>query len=208
MYKTWVKFEYSVRLVKAKLFSVDNILVFDNIGNSYIFDKDLAWYNAKTNQNLINYGDYLNNNFDYTSIIFKLDTGQKANNIQYTKQFTESKFILATLTYKDNFPIENIIYVDGIKLVKDEIGLVKDMQIITNDVSSDGAFFKNNPEDIGFLNTNISNDSGEEFNTIRQKIIRYMGKGKTIRHILKGESSFNFKIYMLYYRYRIPHNKQ
>lgn len=205
--KTWVKFEYPVKLLKTKVFDVNNILLFDS-NNSYIFDKDLEWYNSKNNQNLINYGDYLNNNFEYTPIAFKLDTGQKSSNVSYTKQFTESKFILATLTYKDNFPIENIVYVDGINLIKDEIGLVKDMQIITNDVSSDGAFFKNNSEDIGFLNTNISNDNGEEFNTIRQKIIRYMGKGKTIRHILKGESSFNFKIYMLYYRYRLPHNKQ
>ena len=207
--KVWSKFTYPIKICKVKLFNVGDIVVLDDLNNVYDFDKPLEWFEDKLKLDNLQYGDYLNK---YTSavkpIAFMLDTGQKSSAMQYTKQFTESKFIIATMEMKDTFPIETTIYVDGVNLIASHRYISNELQLITTDPNTDGAFSRTNPEDIGYLNTNIINDNGETFNVIRQMILRYMGKGKTIRHVLKGESTFNFKIYVLYYRYRIPHNKQ
>ena len=109
---------------------------------------------------------------------------------------------------KDTFPIQTTIYVDGVNLAASHKYMAGNLQLITTDANTDGSFSKTNPETIGYLNTHIVSDTSDTFNVMRQMILRYMGKGKTIRHVLKGNSTFNFKIYVLYYRYRIPHNKQ
>ena len=206
--KIWSKFTYPVILSTAKLMEVHNILVIDTNGIVYDFDKSLDWFKKKHNLEYLKYGDYLTKDLVATPINFYLDTGQKSSSMQYTKQFTESKFIIATVEVKDSFPIKTTIYVDGVNLIASHKHMLKDMQVITTDPNTDGSFSKTNPEDIGYLNTNVINDSGDTFNVMRQMILRYMGKGKTLRHVLEGSSSFNFKIYVLYYRYRIPHNKQ
>ena len=206
--KIWSKFTYPVILSTAKLMEVHNILVIDVNGIVYDFDKSLDWFKKKHNLDYLKYGDYLTKDLVATPISFYLDTGQKSSNMQFTKQFTESKFIIATVEVKDSFPIKTTIYVDGVNLIASHRHMLKDMQVITTDPNTDGSFSKTNPEDIGYLNTNVINDSGDTFNVMRQMILRYMGKGKTLRHVLEGSSSFNFKIYVLYYRYRIPHNKQ
>jgi hypothetical protein len=206
--KIWSKFTYPVILSTAKLMEVHNILVIDVNGIVYDFDKSLDWFKKKHNLDYLEYGDYLTKDLVATPISFYLDTGQKSSNMQFTKQFTESKFIIATVEVKDSFPIKTTIYVDGVNLIASHKHMLKDMQVITTDPNTDGSFSKTNPEDIGYLNTNVINDSGDTFNVMRQMILRYMGKGKTLRHVLEGSSSFNFKIYVLYYRYRIPHNKQ
>ena len=206
--KIWSKFTYPVILSTAKLMEVHNILVIDTNGIVYDFDKSLDWFKKKHNLEYLEYGDYLTKDLVATPIHFYLDTGQKSSNMQYTKQFTESKFIIATVEVKDSFPIKTTIYVDGVNLIASHRHMLKDMQVITTDPNTDGSFSKTSPEDIGYLNTNVINDSGDTFNVMRQMILRYMGKGKTLRHVLEGSSSFNFKIYVLYYRYRIPHNKQ
>ena len=206
--KIWSKFTYPVILSTAKLMEVHNILVIDTNGIVYDFDKSLDWFKKKHNLEYLRYGDYLTKDLVATPINFYLDTGQKSSSMQYTKQFTESKFIIATVEVKDSFPIKTTIYVDGVNLIASHRHMLKDMQVITTDPNTDGSFSKTSPEDIGYLNTNVINDSGDTFNVMRQMILRYMGKGKTLRHVLEGSSSFNFKIYVLYYRYRIPHNKQ
>lgn len=206
--KIWSKFTYPVILSTAKLMEVHNILVIDTNGVVYDFDKSLDWFKKKHNLEYLKYGDYLTKDLVATPINFYLDTGQKSSSMQYTKQFTESKFIIATVEVKDSFPIKTTIYVDGVNLIASHKHMLKDMQVITTDPNTDGSFSKTSPEDIGYLNTNVINDSGDTFNVMRQMILRYMGKGKTLRHVLEGSSSFNFKIYVLYYRYRIPHNKQ
>ena len=206
--KIWSKFTYPVILSTAKLMEVHNILVIDTNGIVYDFDKSLDWFKKKHNLEYLKYGDYLTKDLVATPINFYLDTGQKSSSMQYTKQFTESKFIIATVEVKDSFPIKTTIYVDGVNLIASHKHMLKDMQVITTDPNTDGSFSKTSPEDIGYLNTNVVNDSGDTFNVMRQMILRYMGKGKTLRHVLEGSSSFNFKIYVLYYRYRIPHNKQ
>lgn len=206
--KVWSKFTYPVVLEKAKLFSVGDIQVIDSNNIVYDFDKTLEWFKTKHGKEMLEYGDYLNDTLTNTAISFYLDTGQKSSNIQNTKQFTESKFIIATMDVKDTFPIQTAIYVDGISLVASHKYMAGNLQLITTDASTDGAFSKTNPEDIAYLNTNIVTDNSDILNVMRQMILRYMGKGKTIRHVLKGNSTFNFKIYVLYYRYRMPHNKQ
>lgn len=206
--KIWSKFTYPVVLSTSKLMEVHNILVIDTDGIVYDFDKSLDWFKKKHNLEYLEYGDYLTKDLVATPINFYLDTGQKSSSMQYTKQFTESKFIIATVEAKDSFPIKTTIYVDGVNLIASHRHMLKDMKVITTDPNTDGSFSKTSPEDIGYLNTNVINDSGDTFNVMRQMILRYMGKGKTLRHVLEGSSSFNFKIYVLYYRYRIPHNKQ
>jgi hypothetical protein len=206
--KVWSKFTYPVVLEKAKLFSVGDIQVIDSNNIVYDFDKTLEWFKTKHDKEMLEYGDYLDDTLTNTAISFYLDTGQKSSNIQNTKQFTESKFIIATMDVKDTFPIQTAIYVDGISLVASHKYMAGNLQLITTDASTDGAFSKTNPEDIAYLNTNIVTDNSDILNVMRQMILRYMGKGKTIRHVLKGNSTFNFKIYVLYYRYRMPHNKQ
>lgn len=206
--KVWSKFTYPVVLEKAKLFSVGDIQVVDSNNIVYDFDKTLEWFKTKHDKEMLEYGDYLDDTLTNTAISFYLDTGQKSSNIQNTKQFTESKFIIATMDVKDTFPIQTAIYVDGISLVASHKYMAGNLQLITTDASTDGAFSKTNPEDIAYLNTNIVTDNSDILNVMRQMILRYMGKGKTIRHVLKGNSTFNFKIYVLYYRYRMPHNKQ
>ena len=133
-------------------------------------------------------------------IAFMLDTGQKTDSISNTKQFVESKLVFATLDDGDSFPFTTHVAIDG------------DPHIHTVDVSTDSPFWKPtnpNPDNpvLGVLGTSFGL-GGEEtpasgkFNTLRQLVIRYSGKGKSIRHVIEGESQCNFKLYETYVRYK------
>lgn len=126
-------------------------------------------------------------------IEFELDTGQKTDAILTTKQFVETKLVVATLHKFDAFPMQVLIHVDG------------NPNVITKDISTDAPFWKNDT-DVGVLNTNIYGN--ETFNTLRQLILRYSGKGKSIRHIITGSGLCNFKIYETYVRYKLLNTKQ
>ena len=76
------------------------------------------------------------------------------------------------------------------------------------DANTDSAFWKNSLNDIGTLTTNFTFNNTDSLNVLRQMFVRYSGKGKTIQHEIQGVSYFNFKIYMLYYRYRTLNIKQ
>lgn len=203
--KIWSKYTYPVVLYKAKLFNVQDILVVDIYNNIYNFDKTLDWYKEKLNVTDLQYGDYLN---EYTSavrpIAFYLDTGQKSSNMEITKQFTESKLVVSTKDNPDVLASKIKVLVDGIDLKVSHNTAIGNYNLMSPTYDNP-AFSKNKPTTLLYTNnTNFDND----FNVTRQIMLRYMGKGKTIRHTLRGISAFNFKIYMLYYRYRIPHNKQ
>ncbi len=128
-------------------------------------------------------------------IQYTWDTGQKADSIDSQKQFVESKIVFATLSERDMFPFTLWVAVDG------------DCRITKTDVSTDAPFWKTSTSDRGVLNTAIRLGGADTpatgaFNTLRQLVVRYSGKGKSIRHVIQGESVCNFKLYETYVRYK------
>jgi hypothetical protein len=148
------------------------------------------------------YGDYIDlekdsdNAYKVVPIEFFVDSGQKTDNIVLTKQFVESKIIVATLSDKDNFQMDVNIAVEG-NTFKKHI-----------DLNTDGALLRNDPNQLLTLGSSTDSANSDTFNTIRQMFIRYSGKGKTIRHIISGTSLYKFKIYETLYRYKILNVKQ
>lgn len=132
-----------------------------------------------------------------TPITFELDTGQKTDSILTTKQFVESKLVFATLNKNDAFPMQLTVHVDG------------DPHLVTRDISTDAPFWKDSSTS-GVLNTTFGglSSTSDSFNTLRQLVVRYSGKGKSVRHILTGESLCNFKLYETYIRYKLLNVKQ
>ena len=139
-------------------------------------------------------------------IQFSWDTGQKTDNIAETKQFVESKLMFATLSDTDAFPFTLYVAIDG------------DPHVTKKDISTDAPFWKPDPANasdptLGVLNTSFRKvDDGAEkladsFNVLRQLVVRYSGKGKSIRHLIEGESQSNFKLYETYVRYKSLSNK-
>lgn len=130
---------------------------------------------------------------EMSEIPFIWDTGQKTDSISDYRQFVESKFAFATLDEADAFPFTLHVAIDG------------DPHVTTIDVSTDAPFWKTT-DSKGVANTTfrLGNDSPATgvFNTLRQLVVRYSGKGKSIRHIIEGESNHNFKLYETYVRYK------
>lgn len=141
--------------------------------------------------NLVDYSD-----LEISPIEFKIDFGQKSSNYALDKQFLESKFIFATLHPKDMFPVDLDISTDGYQ------------KPLHYDCNTDSPFWKNAYNEIGSLNTNFGDDSSDYDGILRQLIVKYSGKGKTIRHIISGTSKYRFKFISLDTRYRIIPNKQ
>lgn len=195
--KVWTKYVYPIHITKAYVKSIDNIFVYSDDFQEFTFEKDF--------QTTEKYGDYLSfiTNDDgetvpeVTPIQFMLNSGQKTDDLSRTKQFVESKLILATLDDKDLFPMSVDILIDGLEYKQ-----------LHFDAATDSAFIRENVDDILTFNTNVGTNSQNIFNVLRQMFIRYSGKGKSIKHIIYGESVFNFKFYVLYYRYKNTHSKQ
>lgn len=129
-------------------------------------------------------------------IHYSFDTGQKTDSIAHTKQFVESKIVFATLEEEDSFPLKAYVAIDG------------DPHVVTKDVTTDAPFWKDSEDySRGVLNTDfrlggIETPVSSSFNTLRQLVIRYSGKGKSIRHLIEGDSMYNFKVYEIYSRYK------
>jgi hypothetical protein len=187
--KLWTKHVYPIRFTDYYMKSVENISIFSGF-LEYSFEKEYI----SENENEL-YGDVLVDGI--TPIPFMFDSGQKTDDLSSTKQFVESKIMLATLDDKDMFPLNVDVYIDG-----------SEYKQIHFDSSTDGALWKTSEKDILTLSTNINSENRNLFNIMRQMILRYSGKGKTIRHVISGNSCFNFKFYVLYYRYKNTHNKQ
>jgi hypothetical protein len=189
------------------ILDINNIRFFEKVYNGiytehytreYIFESnvDVSKYDSV-------YGDvdgtvYEGHTYtDVNPIRFSLDSGQKTDNISLTKQFVESKMIVATLNSKDNFKMDVRVDIDG-NTFKKHI-----------DLNTDGALLRGSADDILTLGSNTDFDKTvDTFNTLRQMFLRYAGKGKTIRHIISGESLCKFKIYETFYRYKILNVKQ
>lgn len=204
--RIWTQFKYPDVLVDYKLLSLDDIRLM-SARKEYYFDKYLKDIFPDASD-AIRYGDYphvtqssidnyeINPDSMVTPIEFYLNSGQKADVMSTTKQFVESKFVVATLNDKDQFPFTLNISIDGT------------IHPIHFDVNTDSAFWKTAQNELSTLSTNFMFNETKAFNTLRQMFVRYSGKGKTIQHEIQGVSYFNFKIYMIYYRYRTLNVKQ
>jgi hypothetical protein len=146
---------------------------------------------------LLQYVQSAQNTYCISPIAFEVDTGQKTDTILTTKQFVETKMVFATLHKLDAFPVRLIVHVDG------------DPHIVTQDLSTDAPFWKSDNTS-GVLNTTFGglDSSSDTFNILRQLIVRYSGKGKSVRHVVAGESLCNFKLYETYIRYKLLNVKQ
>ena len=192
--KIWTQYVYPVDIFDYYIENVSDIKLFartvSGIVYEFIFEQDILTDGV--------YGDCLTTDLsERTPIQFLLDSGQKTDNISLTKQFVESKIIVATLDSKDSFAMNVNIDIDGNAFVKHI------------DLNTDGALIRSNAYQTLTLGTAQDYSLGADtFNTNRQMFLRYAGKGKTIRHIISGQSLYKFKIYETFYRYKILNVKQ
>lgn len=196
--RVWTYCEYPVVFDSYRVNNLEDIRLYGYVDAGYI------------GKSLIKSKKYVEFMFDYrpsadeayadiletgnVPINFEYDTGQKTDSISRTKQFVESKLVFATLDEKDSFPFTLQVAIDG------------DPHVTTKDVSTDAPFWKTD-NSIGVVGTAFRLTSSTEgaagiFNTLRQLVVRYSGKGKSIRHRIVGESVCNFKLYETYVRYK------
>lgn len=193
--RVWCNSEYPVRLVDYETRAIHDVRVYSRgTGDAgsyteYQFDAD---------------SDVFADQVSSTSevpITFEWDSGQKTDNISTRKQFTESKIVFATQDEAENFPMELIVAVDG------------DPNIIRVDVRSDAPLLKTG-ESIGVLGTHLRMEEGTDTpgratsGLLRQLVVRYSGRGRTVRHILKGVAKSPFRMYETYVRYKLIDNKR
>jgi hypothetical protein len=212
--RTWEHYKYPIRFDEVYTRSdgrvVASIHAHIHSGDYYILERPensvedycdaYAWYNIPAHD-----GSYLSI-LASQPINFSWDTGQKTDNISENKQFVESKLMFATLSDTDAFPFTLYVAIDG------------DPHITKKDIGTDAPFWKPDPANasdptLGVLNTSFrSVEDGSEkladsFNVLRQLVVRYSGKGKSIRHLIEGKSQSNFKLYETYVRYKPLSNK-
>lgn len=204
--RIWTTLEFPVIVADYIQTTEDELYLVTEDNSILHFEKDFTFFvkdikdsdNDEIPDTDAIYGDYLQGvNSPPTPISFVLDSGQKTDNISTTKQYVETKLLAATMDNMDSFPLDVDIYIDGIQYKK-----------IHTDINTDGAVLKKTTEDGLILGTNTTTNDIDLINTFRQLILRYSGKGKSIRHIISGSTLYNFKIYVTYYRYKLTHNKQ
>ena len=186
--KNWVYCTYPCIVKSYKMYNIDKITLFAVYGNAlyevlFDADPDSSLKHCDSFQGV------------EVPIEFELDTGMKTDNISVQKQFVETKCIFATEDDKEIFPMEVIVAIDG------------DPHITRLDVNSDSPFWKSNKFDTGIVGTsfrlsNVETPGRSSSGILRQLVIRYSGKGRSIRHIFTGTSQSNFRLYETYVRYK------
>ena len=205
--RVWTMYTYPVKLYDYTMHSVNDIRLWGVLNDSiieYQFDKyvheAISDFEKKfnlTEYDAIPYGDYLTvDSVNYstktlspTPIEFKFDTGQRVDNIIMPKQFIETKLILATRSEKPAVNMTTSVFVDGVPVKYTPKG--------------NGMLYKTAASQILTLGDSIVNNNDSVMNTLSQAYLKYSGKGKTIRHVVRGTSLYNFKIYEVLYRYRV-----
>lgn len=187
--KTWELYKYPANI--ASVFKEDskNTILKTSNHVSANFLNTRESYDDKVEDVLLN---------ETLPISFMLDTGQKTDNISKRKQFVETKMVFATLSERDSFPFNVYIAIDG------------DPHVTKMDVSTDAPFWKNDGS-IGVLGTvfrlGVENKATGAFNTLRQLVMRHSGKGRSIRYVIEGTSSYSFKMYETYVHYKNLNSK-
>lgn len=219
--RVWNCLQYPVVLQNYHMYNLSNVVLFGEYGYQYVeyfYDKSVAEaYKLTTSvDGIVDYGDILTDpengvleelnkalsgfehSIDIRPIEFELDTGQKTGQILTKKQFVETKIVVATDTQSPSIRMELTVHVGG------------GSSVITKDVSTDSAFWKMFEGGM-VLNTDsemFSNEARAARGVLRQAIVRYSGKGNSVRHIFRGTSSSNFRLYETYIRYKLLNTKQ
>jgi hypothetical protein len=190
--RIWCMCEYPVRLYDYRINNVEDVRLYgvltDGRYAEFEFDSDSEVY-----ADIIGATE--------VPIEFEWDSGQKTDNIATRKQFTESKIVFSTEDEVENFPMELIVAVDG------------DPNITRIDVRTDAPLIKTT-ESVGVLGTNLrlsedfSDPNVSKSGLIRQLIVRYSGRGRSVRHILRGTAKSPFRMYEAYVRYKLIDNKR
>lgn len=183
--KLWTVCRYPVVFTNYTMRNLNDVRVFGKLSGlsaEFVFD-------AECDDS--DYGDTLPIGLtsEKIPIRFEWDTGQKTDNISIQKQFVESKLVFATKDTLEAFPMSLLVHVDG------------DPHITTLDLNSDAPFWKEGSS-IGVANTTFRLSANSDVDVFRQLIVRYSGKGRSIRHILSGAPTSNFKLYETYIRYK------
>lgn len=183
--KLWAVCRYPVVFTNYTMRSLNDVRVFGKrlgLSAEFVFD-------AECDDS--DYGDTLPIGIttEKVPICFEWDTGQKTDNISIQKQFVESKLVFATKDTLEAFPMSLLVHVDG------------DPHVTTLDLNSDAPFWKEGSS-IGVTNTAFRLSTNSDVDVFRQLIVRYSGKGRSIRHILSGAPTSNFKLYETYIRYK------
>ena len=179
--KNWTVCTYPIVATSYELISVDDIRIFGICG------EDSAEFRFDSTVSSDKYGDVLPSGIQ--PIEFEWDTGQKTDNIATAKQFVESKLMFATEDSFEDFNVTLTVAVDG------------DPHVTTLDVSSDAPFWRTDAA-VGALNTSLRLGDTAATGLFRQLIVRYSGKGRSVRHILSGKPTSNFRLYETYVRYK------
>ena len=198
--RIWCMCEYPVRLYDYRINTVEDIRLYGKIPKK-VSDTDFlevyAEFEFDSDSEL--YADIIGET--EVPIEFEWDSGQKTDNIATRKQFTESKIVFSTEDEIENFPMELIVAVDG------------DPNITRIDVRTDAPLIKTT-ESVGVLGTNLrlsedfSDPNVSKSGLIRQLIVRYSGRGRSVRHILRGVAKSPFRMYEAYVRYKLVDNKR
>ena len=214
--KVWTFHTYPVVFINCNVRSISDVRLYGYIATDshpvfgeYKFDGDFAKLSDMLYDNVpqadvltpiddlaslvtaeLNPWEFLSSNGHLKAICFEIDSGQKTDVLGVFKQFVESKFNIATLHEQDTFPMQVTVCVDGAPAAT------------TTHVSTDAAFWRTSPEQVFTMNTSLDIPDADTFNVFRQMYLRYSHKGKSVRHIVSGESLYSFKIYDINYRYR------
>lgn len=207
-YKRWTHCTYPIAFYDYRINTIEDIRLY---GHQKVYH--VEYYFDKTPQAV----DYVTPYCDVlfaldskgapttvnTPIKFLYDTGQKTDNLINTKQFVETKMVFATLNEEDSFPFTLHVAVDG------------DPHVTRKDVHTDAPFWKSGDNTsrgvagtVFRLTTDSESPAAGTFNTLRQLVVRYSGRGKSVRHVIEGSSLYNFKLYETYVRYKLPNVKQ
>lgn len=196
----WRVSEYPLPFYTYRQFGFDDVRLYCADSNSlgddgsgsvreFQFDHDVR----SDTSGLGAYGDVIGG--EVVPIEFEWDTGQKTDSIAQTKQFVESKLMFATGDALETFPMELTVAIDG------------DPHVVHKDINTDSPFWNSDDlETKGTLGTTfrLGNEGlgYSDKGVLRQLVVRYSGKGRSIRHILKGRTRSNFKLYETYVRYK------
>lgn len=219
--KTWTKFVYPTVFQDYSLVSLNDIRVYSHFATNsigiaeYNIERDFGQDFIESNQL---YRDYITAQpssntasdleFDSTPeglsypIHFVVDTGQKIDELSYTKQFTESKLVFSTEHSKDRFPMSVRVFIDG------------NNSVIKLDANTDSPLWGITEEGIRDNTLAVASANGIQIDdsnivhTFRQMFLRYAGKGRSVRLYIEGDSEFKFRLYEILTRYRRLNVKQ
>jgi hypothetical protein len=185
--------EYTIRVKQVFIDNIQNIIITDINGKQYYFNKKFP----DAFVDIIGYGDVLNVEYPLigeltavTPISFEIDSGEKSDDMGYEKNFVETRITFGLKSSKEVIPVTLDVYTDGHK------------QIAHKAVETDSPFWNDSLDDLAVLNTGFDTNNSQIINTLKELRIRHHGFGKTLRHVITGNSVTKFKIYVVYYKYR------